>query len=93
LLQVEGNEEPPAEEDSQPEPNYNTMDVTYGYRNPRVDAIRLRRRNPIPSILEGYQVTSNSAPSDSDTSEDNSDLEIEAQGEIIAFRSLAWAKL
>jgi hypothetical protein len=72
--QIEGKEEPLAKENSQPKPDYETMDITYECRDPQVDAVRPRRRNPIPGILEGYHVTLDSAPSNSDTSEDYSDL-------------------
>jgi hypothetical protein len=69
------------------------MDITYEYRNLQVDAVRPRRRNPTPGILEGYLVTSDSASSDSDTSNDDLELEVEILEKTVGIEGLDWAEL
>jgi hypothetical protein len=58
-----------------------------------VDAVRPRRKNSTPDILEGYQVKSNLAPSDSDTSDDDLELEIEILEKTVGIEGLDWAEL
>jgi hypothetical protein len=43
--------ESPMEEDSQPEPDYEAMDITYEYRNPREDDVSRRRRFTESGVL------------------------------------------
>jgi hypothetical protein len=50
----------PMEEDSQPEPDYEAMDIVYELRNPREDEVSQRMKFTSTGTLAGYWVSSES---------------------------------
>jgi hypothetical protein len=61
----------PKEEDSQPELDYEMMDIQYEYPNPQLDAFVVPLRyTPHRGYLEGYWISSDSVPPNSDNDSD-----------------------
>jgi hypothetical protein len=65
------------EKDSQPEPDYEAMDIIYELRNPHEDEVSQMRKFAPPGTLAGYWVSSDSGLPDSDV-DDDSDEDIES---------------
>jgi hypothetical protein len=58
------------EEDSQPEPDYEAMDIIYELRNLHEDEVSQRRKFTSTGTLVGYWVSSDSGPPDSEDGDD-----------------------